>query len=103
MFTEFIALELSCVYGLMCQLHATVMRMIPTVYGPPRHNMVHLVNFKWIYMRLSFSACSVEKALMILSGIHIHAHTTEAEQLFLYYNSLGVSIHFHLAEPKVLA
>ena len=58
-----IGLQLSCVHGLMCQLHATVMRMIPTVYGPPRHNMVHLVNFKWIYMRLSFSVYSVEKAL----------------------------------------
>ena len=71
-FAEFMALEkvqLRCVHGLVCQLQ--VMRMIPTVYGPPRNNMVCLVNFNWMYMRLSFSACSVEN-IMILSGVHIH-------------------------------
>ena len=35
---------------------------------------------------------------MIMSGIHIH---TLQKQLCLNYNSLGVSIHFHLAERRV--
>ena len=71
---------------------------IPTVYGPPRYSMVHLV--KWINMRLSFFVyMQFWKSIMILSGFHIH---TLQKQLCLYYNSLGVSIHFHLAKPRVL-
>ena len=38
--------------------------------------MVHLVNFKWIYMRLSFSAYSVEVENDIVW--HSYPHTTEA-------------------------
>ena len=50
MFAKFMGLEryTSKMCAWSCVPTATVMRMIPTIYG-------HLV--KWIYMRLSFSAC----------------------------------------------
>ena len=66
----------------------TCMRMIPTVYGPPEHNMD-------IYEVIIFCvhACSVKK-VVILSGIHIH---TLQKQLWIAW------VCQYISEPRVHA
>ena len=48
-----------------------------------------------IYEAIIFCVHAVLKKYYIMSGIHIH---TLKKQLCLNYNSLGVSMYFHLAE-----